>query len=264
MNKEVKKVEGARSVYRALELLDLIARHHEDGIGLSVLVAETGLDRATVYRLVSTLKQEHLVERDPDSRCYRLGMEAMQIGLATMSRAPILDGCVPAMRAIANESEDTVFLVVRNGDYAHCLHLEQGSFLIRTVVQHVGGLRLLGLGTAGQALLATLPDKEIEGIYRRHQDEYTERGFSSDRLWKTMAQIRSNGYTRTVDIITPGVHGIGVAFEVGYGGYAGVSVVAISERMSPARQVRLVELIRAQLHKGGFMPATANVSTSSV
>lgn len=138
MNNQAKPVDGARSVYRALQLLDLVAHHHEDGIGLAELVTLTGLDRTTVYRLASTLERENLLERDTDSRRYHLGMESMQIGLTTMSRAPILDDCVPAMKAIAQESEDIVFLVVRNGDYAHCLHLEEGAFPIRTVTQHVG------------------------------------------------------------------------------------------------------------------------------
>ena len=61
MNNQAKPVDGARSVYRALQLLDLVAHHHEDGIGLAELVTLTGLDRTTVYRLASTLERENLL-----------------------------------------------------------------------------------------------------------------------------------------------------------------------------------------------------------
>ncbi|MFG5775464.1 IclR family transcriptional regulator [Comamonas sp. J-3] len=263
MKTESKKTEGARSVYRALELLDLIARHQTDGISLPELVAITTLDRTTVYRLLSTLESEHLVERDTNTRRYFLGMESMQIGLSTMSRAPILDEYVPMMKALAHESQDTVFLVVRNGDYAQCLHLEQGSFPIRTVTQHVGGLRLLGLGTGGRAILATLPDKEIEDLQHRHQTEYAEHGLAGDNLWKVVEAIRRNGHAQTVDIITPGVSGIGVAFELFYGGHAAVSVVAISDRMPADRQAKLLLHIRKLLSNQGLTRTTVDTPSSS-
>lgn len=254
MNKPQKSVEGAQSVFRALDLLGLIARQHDEGAALADLVEATGLDRTTVYRLVGTLEYEHLVERDAVTRRYRLGMEAMQIGLTTMGRAPILDECTPAMQEVARASEDTVFLIVRNGDFAHCLHLEQGTFPIRTVTQHVGGMRLLGLGTAGLAVLATLPDAEIDAIYRRHRDEYERHGLTNARLSKRVRQIRADGHAVTVDVLTPGVCGVGLAFEIGHGGHAALSVATIIDRMPPPRRLWLAELMREQLRARGFTP----------
>ena len=258
MNTTPKKVEGAQSVYRALDMLGLIARGHVDGVPLGDLVTAMGLDRTTAYRLVSTLEHENLIERHPDSRRYRLGMAAMQIGLTTMSRAPILEECLPVMQALARESEDTVFLIVRNGDYAHCLHLEQGAFPIRATTQHVDGLRLLGLGTAGQALLATLPDAEIESIHRRNQVDYLQHDFPLPRLLRTVAQIRRDDYAVTTDIITPGVRGVGVAFGVGEGGHAAISIASIANRMPPLRGAWLVDRIRARLDENGFISVPGN------
>ena len=256
MNNQAKPVDGARSVYRALQLLDLVAHHHEDGIGLAELVTLTGLDRTTVYRLASTLERENLLERDTDSRRYHLGMESMQIGLTTMSRAPILDDCVPAMKAIAQESEDIVFLVVRNGDYAHCLHLEEAP---SHPDSHPAcrGLRLLGLGTAGQALLATLPDKEINAIQHRHRVEYEARGLPSEQHGNRGAgapprprQDRRHHHA--------GRMRAGRGLPHGYGGHAAISVAAISERMPPARQAMLLQLIHEQLLKRGFAPVATD------
>jgi len=252
MNKKPEQVAGAQSVHRALELLGLIARHHEEGIDLNELVASTRLERTTAYRLVSTLECNGMVERDATSRRYRLGMESMQIGLATMRRAPILEECRPLMKTLAHESGDTVFLVVRNGDYAQCLHSESGTFPIQTITQHVDGLRLLGLGTAGQAVLATLYDDEIESIYRLNKEKYLDHGFSLNLLQRVISKIRCTGYAMTIDIITPGVCGVGVAFEIGIGGHAAISIASIAERMSASRQEWLINRIRARLRARGF------------
>ena len=119
-------------------------------------------------------------------------------------------------------------------------------------------MRLLGLGTAGQALLATLPDKEINAIQHRHRVEYEARGLPSEQLMETVARARRQGHAKTVDIITPGVCGLGVAFHTGYGGHAAISVAAISERMPPARQAMLLQLIHEQLLKRGFAPVATD------
>ncbi|WP_305807247.1 helix-turn-helix domain-containing protein, partial [Stenotrophomonas sp. YIM B06876] len=109
------RVHGAQAVFRAVELLKLVGLNHEHGMTLAALVEATGMDRTTAYRLLSSLVQTGLVERD-SLKTYRLGLEAMQLGLATMSRVPILERCRPLMLRLARRTEDTVYLVVRNGD----------------------------------------------------------------------------------------------------------------------------------------------------
>jgi len=51
-------------------------------------------------------------------------------------------------------SGDTVFLVIRQGDYCLCLHREEGHFPVKVFTTDVGGRRLLGLGAGGLALIA--------------------------------------------------------------------------------------------------------------
>ncbi|MNR43127.1 hypothetical protein D3C85_1617190 [compost metagenome] len=115
-------------------------------------------------------------------------------------------------------------------------------------------MRLLGLGTAGLAVLATLPDAEIDAIYRRHRDEYERHGLTNARLSKRVQQIRADGHAVTVDVLTPGVCGVGLAFEIGHGGHAALSVASIIDRMPPPRRLWLAELMRGQLRARGFTP----------
>ena len=79
---------GAQSMRRALNLLRLLAEHHEDGITLTEVLSASGLERSTAHRLLSSLVEERFAERDPDSKAYRLGIDAMQLGFAAMRRAP--------------------------------------------------------------------------------------------------------------------------------------------------------------------------------
>jgi len=254
VNKSGKTIKGAQSVTRALDILKLLAKEHEQGLELSELVKATGLQRTTVYRLVSALVEKGFVERDTNKR-YRLGIDSMQLGLASMSRAPLLEICKPAMQVISRLTQDTSYLIVRNGDYAHCLHRIDGSPPLKTQTILVGGLRLLGLGTGGQTLLALLSDQEIDALYGRHSLEYEKHAMTRLGLHQAAQRVRRNQIAETKDLITHGLGGVGVAFTVTQGSYAAISVAAPRQRMTPDRTRWVGDIICAELAKIGFAKA---------
>lgn len=247
------RVHGAQAVFRAFDLLKLVGRNHEHGIALAALVASTGLERTTTYRLLSCLEDTGLVARN-ERKLYRLGLEAMQLGLATMTRVPILERCRPMMIRLARRTEDTVYLVVRNGDFAHCIHYEEGAFPIKALVLQVGGLRLLGVGSAGSALLATLSPEEVEKFHARHHTELPAERASLAQLRRQIAQTLRRGYACTDNLVAEGVSGVGVYFEVTPGTYAAISVGAIRSRMREERRGEIARLMFDELHASGWKP----------
>ncbi|AZW11839.1 IclR family transcriptional regulator [Bordetella bronchiseptica] len=254
MNPMTATMKGAQAVSRALSLLRHISHGHPHGIGIAELAIAAQLDRTTAYRLASSLVEFGLVERDP-ARNYRLGVEAMQLGLAAMRSAPVVERLRPIMRRLARRTEDTVFLVVRNGDYGHCLHSEEGSYPVKALVLQVGGMRVLGIGSAGSTLLANLPDDEIAALYQRHQDEFDPRGLSLGKLRRLVQQTRRRGYADTADLVADGVSGVGMRFEFASGSQAALSVAAIRSRMPPERKAWIAQLIAEELQLGDFIPS---------
>lgn len=249
------RVQGAQSVFRAMDLLKLIGLNHERGMPLAALVDATGLDRTTTYRLLSSLAQTGMVARDP-RKLYRLGLEAMQLGLATMNRVPIIERCRPMMIRLARRTEDTIYLVVRNGDFAHCVHFEEGAYPIKALTLQVGGFRLLGVGSAGSALLATLTDSELEAFQPRQHGDLPADRKTLPNLRRHVAQTQRRGFAATDNLVAEGVSGVGMAFEVTPGTYAAISVGAIRARMREERRAELVALMTEELHASGWtLPA---------
>jgi len=248
------KLRGTQAVSRALSLLRIISRAHPQGIGITELAAMAELDRATTYRLVSSLVEFDLVERD-QARIYRLGVEAMQLGLAAMRSAPIVERVRPVMQRLARRTEDTVFLVVCSGDYGHCLHFEEGSYPVKTLVLQVGGMRVLGIGSAGVTLLSMFSDKQIESLYQRHQDEFRPRGPSFPQLKRLINDTRRRGYADTEGLVADGVSGVGMRFELSTGSQAAISVASIRSRMKPERKAWIANLIAEELRTDGFNPS---------
>lgn len=244
-------VKGAQAVSRALSLLKIIARHHEVGVPASELVVKTGLNRVTAARLLASLAAEGFVKQD-SRLSYTLGIGAVQLGLAAMRSNPIIHRCRPMMIRLARQTEDTVFLLVRNGDHGQCVHHEEGSFPVRTLVLKPGDLRLLGVGSAGIALMASLPDKDIKAIHARNQAAYPSQLANLRVLLQMIDHVRRHGYSSSAGLVTEGVGGVGMYFEIAPGYHAAVSVAAVSSRMSRQRRTWIAEQIGSELLREGL------------
>ncbi|MDM0083118.1 helix-turn-helix domain-containing protein [Variovorax sp. J31P179] len=241
-------VRGAQSIDRAMQLLQCIAAQHAQGIALPELVEAVRLDRTTTYRIVSSLVRAGLVGRDAASGLYRLGIEAMALGLAAMQRAPLVERCLPAMKALARRSDEHVFLVVRSGDYSHCLHLEQGAHPIRSFFETVGSMRLLGLGIPSFSLLATMSDAEIAAHYARYEAEYQAHHMSAAKLQRWIRQTRELGHAQ---IVAKGIAGVGMRFAMGSCGDAALGIVVPASRLPRSRAAVLAAMLRGEVGRLG-------------
>lgn len=236
---------GAQSIRRALHLLRLLAQHDSRGLSLQQVTAMSGLERSTAHRLLSCLVEEQFARRSPE-RFYHLGVDAMQIGFSAMQRAPIADTLRPLAKRLCRISGDTVFLVVQQGDYALCLLREHGDFPVRIFTIDVGEKRLLGVGAGGLALLASFDDASIAEIHRRHAPTYTAAGLSLDTLLTRVENARARGFAEIIDGITPGISGVGYAFQISDIARVAISFGAINPRLDRSRRQAMGELLKKE------------------
>ncbi len=236
---------GAQSASRVLHLLRLVGQHNGQGLRLTDLIALTGYDRSTAHRLVTCLADEGFIERIPDSKRYRLGLESMQLGL-TAETASAADLFMPVMRRLARKVGDTVFLMVRSGDYARCLHREEGSFPVKIFLVEPGMRRLLGLSTVGVSMLAALTDDEMAAVHERNRAEYARQKVTLQSLREIVAQTRAAGYAEQ-SFFMKEVYGVGCSVRISPSVQAGVSVAGINSRMTPARRAEIGLMIREEL-----------------
>jgi DNA-binding IclR family transcriptional regulator len=239
---------GAQSIDRAMRLLQCISARHAQGAALPQLVEATGFDRTTAYRIVSSLVRAGLAERDADTGLYRLGVEAMALGMTSLQRAPVIARCLPVMKALARRSQEHVFLVVRAGDYSQCLHVEEGMRPIRGFFETVGSMRLLGLGIPSFAFLAQMSDDAVAAHHARHLGEYQAQNMSAAKLQRWIRQAREQGH---VQISAKGVAGVGLGFAMGSCGEAALGIVAPASRLPRARGPALAVLLREEMGRLG-------------
>jgi DNA-binding IclR family transcriptional regulator len=130
---------------------------------------------------------------------------------------------------------------VRIGARALCVDRVTGNFPIRTLTLGPGDRRPLGVGAGSLALLAWLPDDEIEQLIT--QSATAGDGPLSDPavLHQLIDEARTQGYSHNPGLIVPGASGVGVPVRGSDGRpIAALSVAAIDSRLAEPRRVQVV------------------------
>lgn len=243
-------MSGSQSVDRALNLLALIGREPAGGLPLAEIVAGSGLNKPTARRLLLALMRAGLVEQEPQTRHYCLGEEAFVLGVLAARRHGLLDLAMESLRRLAAITMDTSFLSVRRDNYCVCLHREEGTYPVRTHALQTGDQHPLGVGAGSLALLAAMPDDDVDRLMAANGPVLTTRypGFAPDVIRADLAAARQRGFALNPGRLVASSWGLGMAFRYPDGRVAGaLSLAAIDSRMAPERQEELAGHLRAEV-----------------
>ena len=157
-----------------------------------MLAAQCRINRATAWRLLGTLEAHGLVERDPGSNRYKPGL-----ALIRMSAAAGYDGLVrktrPILERVSTQTGETADLAIA-GLHGVTYVSEVAppnvlavSWLAREVPLHAT--------STGKALLAWLPEQEVEGMLERPLRGFTDTTVTDlKQLHDELAETRARGY----------------------------------------------------------------------
>lgn len=245
-------LQGAQSVDRALRLLALVGREAERGAQLSDIVEESSLNKPTARRLLLALMRAGLVEQDARTRRYYLGEEAYVLGTLASRRHGLLEISMESLRTLSDLTMDTSFLSIRRGNYSVCLHREEGTYPVRTHALQAGNQHPLGIGAGSLAILAALPNDEIERILAENRKVLDSQyaSYSLELIWEDIARTREQGYSLNPGRIFAGSWGLGAALMFPDGRVAGaLSIAAIDSRMTAGRQPELAHYMKIEVER---------------
>jgi DNA-binding IclR family transcriptional regulator len=199
-----------QSIDRAMHIL--FAFSVEDRLlGVSELSERLGLNQSTVHHLAASLKNWGLLEQDPASRKYRLGVRLIELGGTMLQSRSLARAIQPYLYHVANNLEETAYLgVLVGGDL---LNLEQtcGPHLI----QHAGwqGRRTpYYCASAGKVLAAYLPQPELNLLIERYPlKAYTAATITEpDLLRQHLSEVRAQGYATSIGELDENINAIAV------------------------------------------------------
>jgi DNA-binding IclR family transcriptional regulator len=251
------QISDTNSAQKVCRILRVLSTPHP--LRLSDITEASGLNKATTLRLIETLMAEGFVVRDPLTKRYCLGDEALILGMAMQGRDHIRDHVRPWLVQLAALSGDTVLLSTRHGLESVCIDREFGSFPIRANYLEIGSRRPLGAGAGSLAILAWLPDPEIETVLNVLEPMFKKRypRITRKLLMQEITLARERGYAVLLDVVVDQMGGIAVPiFGSDARPIGAISVAALSPRITKRLPLLLpllkkagLELSANQVHK---------------
>jgi IclR family acetate operon transcriptional repressor len=233
----------------------------DEGVSLSEVAQQVGLSASTAHRLLTTLEQERYVHFDAERRLWSVGVQAFMAGNAFLKTRDLVGVARPHMRALMEDSEETVNLAIEDQSAAVYLAQVECRQMMRSFARP-GGRVPLHCSSVGKALLATMPDSELSKIlHRRGLPRVTVKTINTAAaLREDLARSRDRGYAVDDEEHAVGLRCIAsVVFDEGSRAVAAVSVSGPMARIPDDRipvlgeKVRLkAEAITAQF--GGVVP----------
>lgn len=236
---------GTQSIERVVSLLRVVASRGRNGMRLGDVTAATGLASSTCFRMLQRLESEGMLERHPVTRKYYLGPLLYELGLLARPRFQLAERAEATLAALAESTQDTVYLSERRGMEAVCSARALGDYPIKALTLDVGIRRPLGVGAGGLAILCALPPAQAEQIIEAHADRYPKlSSLDADQVRTAVAQGRERGFAFLDGAVYPGTAAVGVTIPT-LAPMAAISVAAISSRLDARRR----EQVAAQLQR---------------
>lgn len=235
-----------QSAERSFAILECVGAA-EGPIPLAVIVRETGLNRATVFRMLAVLTRMGWIYKNRADSTYGLGYRAFVLGGRKNQLETVIHHARPFVRRLAVDLGETVHLAAREGQqvvYYDKTEPPEGHPIATAI-----GMRFDAHASGvGKAVLAGLEADEVRQLYDQHPPHaHTARTITNvDALLRELAAIRVQGYAMDDGEMIPG-HICVAAPILSAGGrtLAALSVSGPASRFDPARVALLADRLAA-------------------
>ena len=180
-----------QSVSRAVAILRCFHEHEE--LGLQEISQMLDLHKSTTSTLVTTLRNERLLEQNPGTGKYRLGMEAFLLGSST--NINIRTVTRPYLAELNERFHETVNLTVPSGTDVVYIDKMESEYSMRTCTRI--GQKLPFYCTANGKVIFAYYSRErlaahLEGL---HMVPFTPNTISSaEELTQALDDVRARGF----------------------------------------------------------------------
>jgi DNA-binding IclR family transcriptional regulator len=185
-----KEIKSIRNCFRILSLFN------KQNPNLDADRISQGIDipKSSVYRYLNTLIQESILEYDPATKKYELGLKILELGATAYHQMELRKIAIPFMKELAKKTIETVYLAALNRDRAICIERIESDHPIRLSINRGESFPLHASATA-RILMAYLSDEEQDRIIKKGLKKFTDYTITdSHKLRKNLMEIKKQGF----------------------------------------------------------------------
>lgn len=205
--------------------------------GVSDLARRLDIAKSTAHRLLATLTDEGLLEQDPESGRYRLGLAVFDLAAAVNS-FDLHEAVLTPMTALRNQTGETVQVAVLDGREVVYIERLDSPNTLRLFLE-VGRRNSAHCTGCGKALLAFSPPDVVEKVVRGWDlPSKTDHTITDlDVLRAHLAETRRRGYATNRHESEVGVMSVAAPIRDLSGKVvAAISIAGPAERLDAAER----------------------------
>jgi DNA-binding IclR family transcriptional regulator len=232
-----------QAVDRAAELLKAVAAADIPRTAAE-LAQQCGLNRTTAWRMLATLEDHGLVERDAAQR-YAIGYGAVALAQSPSGVGALVRVARPALQTLAEQTRETVTLsIARNGAVVAIDQIDPPDATL--LLNYLSNPLPLHLTSNGRVVLANMSDGELSGVLSGSLERRTPDTVVDAAQLRTMIdEVRARGYAVTLGELDLGVNGVSVGVNDAQDNLVAIiSVSAPASRLTEKRIGAAVPKIR--------------------
>jgi IclR family acetate operon transcriptional repressor len=186
--------KGASVIVNAIAVLRTFSAE-EPLLGVTEIANRVGLHKSTVSRILATFEQEHLVERDAETRRFRLGLGLIAVAGPLLAELEERRVAYPVLQELTEQTGETSALMVWSGTESMCVeqipshqqikhttplgarYRDAMSSSVQVFLSAESAERVRSLLRAGTITYPGLDDSSLEAYLIRLKDD-TARGWA--------------------------------------------------------------------------------------
>jgi DNA-binding IclR family transcriptional regulator len=196
------------AVDRAIRILALL-RSEGRNMTIAEIGEATGLHKSSVHKLLVTMHYHGLLDRDPLTKRYSLGVALSEYGRIALNSLDVRHAAKPFLRTLVEFSGETAALSIVRETQMTLVEVEESPSQIRVALEV--GMRAPATTTSnGKAVLAYLPEPRLQEIIRAEGlPAMTKKSVTKPGPYRAaLAVARARGYATDFEEYQEGISGI--------------------------------------------------------
>jgi IclR family KDG regulon transcriptional repressor len=193
------------SVARAMRIVEALA---QSPAGLSETARRVDLPKSTVARLLSTLENAEVVERDEDGRLYRLGPMVQRLSSAAGGPGQLTAFARPYLDELTTLTGEAAGISIPDGYQVHYVDQTEAEHPVQ-VRDWTGELTPMHVVPSGLVIMAHWPEQQVDRYLRRDLTRLTPNTVTDpERIRQRLATIRDEGYAWVFEEFVEGINSV--------------------------------------------------------
>ncbi|MEH6940955.1 IclR family transcriptional regulator [Bacillus sp. JJ722] len=188
------KEDSMQTISRAITILKAFSRKDKE-LSLADLHRKLGLSKSSLQRILNTLIQYGMIEKNEERKTYQLGMELYFLGNLVELNSSLLSIAKPYMSRLNSLFNETVSLSIIDQNQRKCIGYVASHHELRSLT-YIGQYSPLYAGASAKCLMAFLPEDDLAKLLQSIELQAITQETIIDKayLQQELIKIRKQGY----------------------------------------------------------------------